>query len=130
MAALFLLPLIQVLVRFLPFQRVMQIFRLRTASVAMAKPLSAVQEADVVLVLRVFQLIERKFSFWPGRCLAQALLARSFLRQQKIPCALCLGAKSDAFFSSMQAHAWLTAGKYTVTGQQTSEQYIAVAIFQ
>jgi len=138
LSALALLPLAQVAARLLPLPKLIALFHLQssTASAEAACRTACLPEhlAAVMAMRKIFGVIDRKFSFWPGKCLAQALVARFFLRRQGIPCLLILGAKQSARLSgadeppSLRAHAWLKAGGVAVTGDGARD-YIPVAFF-
>ena len=134
LGALALLPLAQMAVRFLPLPRLIRIFHLQATEstderIPLPEPLA--EHVAVAMTMRkIFRVIDRKFSFWPGKCFAQALVARFFLRRRGIPCLLILGAKQlgEEARRSLRAHAWLRTGSLVVTGDGPND-YIPVAFF-
>ncbi|MDR3088981.1 MAG: lasso peptide biosynthesis B2 protein [Desulfobulbaceae bacterium] len=135
LAALALLPWAQLAVAVLPLPKLMRLAHLRSvpADYQLDGPSAASATACLsrqARVRKIFRIIERKFPFWPGRCLAQALVARFFLRRQGVTCLLILGAKH--FYAqpgqAFKAHAWLKSGGVVITGDG-HEQYIPVAHF-
>jgi hypothetical protein len=130
LCALALMPLAQAMVKILPLPRLMSFFDLQTVAAGHEPDCSPEKLAAVASTQKVFRLIERKFPFWPGKCFAQALVARSFLRRQGVPCLLILGAKQfqDKRQQSLQAHAWLKVGGGIVTGG-CQPSFIPVAFF-
>ena len=130
LGALALMPLAQAAVKILPLPRLIDLFKLQTVAPDYEPASPPESLAAVASARKVFRVIERKFSFWPGKCFAQALAARLFLRRQGVSCLLVLGAKrfQDERRQSLQAHAWLKAGGQIVTGGG-GQDYIPVAFF-
>ena len=138
LGALALLPLAQMAVRFLPLPKLIRLFDLRTAAPACQGISLAEHLAAATTMRKIFRVIDRKFFFWPGKCLAQALVARFFLRRRLVPCLLILGAKQsrnqsreqsgDEALPPLRAHAWLKTGDVVVTGDGSTD-YIPVAFF-
>jgi len=128
--ALALMPLAQVVVKILPLPRLMALFSLQTVASDYQPACSPENLAAIASARKVFRVIERKFFFWPGKCFAQALVARFFLRRQGVSCLLVLGARQfeDTPGQALQAHAWLKAGGQIVTGGD-GRDYIPVAFF-
>jgi len=128
--ALALLPLAQTVVRILPLPRLMALVGLQTVAPDYQPACSPENLAAIASARKIFRIIERKFFFWPGKCFAQALVARFFLRRQGVSCLLVLGARQfeDTPRQSLQAHAWLKAGGQIVTGGN-GRDYIPVAFF-
>jgi len=157
--ALALLPLAEMAARFLPLPKLIRLFHLRTTTPVCHPPARAavgggkdkpVDEvayhvtgqtagppehlAAAMAMRKIFRVIERKFYFWPGKCLAQALVARFFLRRRGVSCLLILGAKQSGnqpgneARPSLRAHAWLKVGDIAVTGDGVLD-YIPVAFF-
>ena len=62
---------------------------------------------------------------WHPSCLRQALATRWLLGRRKVPCVMHLGVADVA---SMDAHAWVTVGGFTVVGRQ-ARPFAAVASF-
>ena len=142
LGALALLPLAELAARFLPLPKLIHLFHLRTVG-PVCQPVRLVSDVArcppehlmaAMAMRKIFRVIDRKIFFWPGKCLAQALVARFFLRRQGVPCLLSLGAKQSGYQSgdetrqSLRAHAWLQAGDVVVTGDG-AQDYIPVAFF-
>ena len=133
LGALALLPLAQIAAHLLPLPKLIRLFDLRTtAPASQSGGLADLPEhlAAATAMRKIFRVIERKFYFWPGKCLAQALVARFFLRRRGVACLLILGAKqsTDEAGQLLRAHAWLKAGDIIITGDGVTD-YIPVVFF-
>jgi hypothetical protein len=65
---------------------------------------------------------------WESKCLAQAMTARVLLGAVGIPYVLLLGVARDQD-NAMEAHAWVLAGRASVTGSNGFGRYTVVAAF-
>ena len=71
-----------------------------------------------------------KLSPWHLNCLAQALCAAHLLRRYHVPHSLFFGVKhSTNNPAALEAHAWVMAGRYSVCGGFSFEQYTALNCF-
>jgi hypothetical protein len=68
---------------------------------------------------------------WRSNCLAQALTARILLGVWCVPYSIFFGVtrRSDAAERDFSAHAWVAAGKISVTGGSSFEAFTVVACF-
>lgn len=53
---------------------------------------------------------------WESKCFVRALTAQKLLKYYKIPSTLFLGVARDPESGNLQAHAWIQAGGWNVTG--------------
>lgn len=63
-------------------------------------------------------------------CLPQAMAALRMLARRGVPTTLYLGVKPDETNAAgMEAHAWLRAGNFTVTGKASRQGHVVVGMF-
>ena len=67
---------------------------------------------------------------WESNCFPQAVTARFLLRWYGVPYALYFGlARASDCSDAMQAHAWVAAGRISVTGGSSFAQFTVVGSF-
>lgn len=66
---------------------------------------------------------------WESNCFPQAVTARVLLGLYGIPYCLFFGVNRNPGDTSMQAHAWVAAGKIRVTGGASFDQFTVVSCF-
>jgi hypothetical protein len=86
-------------------------------------------EARAARIGRSVRLAAR-YTPWESNCFPQAITARLLLGFLGIPYALFLGvARSSIDGPGMQAHAWVTAGRVSVTGGHSFDRFTVVGCF-
>jgi len=93
----------------------------------MVQMLDTDQQRRAIEIGRVVKLAAR-YTPWSSNCFAQALLASMWCRARGVPATMFLGLER-AGTGQLQAHAWLCAGRITVTGGLAFERYVPVACF-
>lgn len=68
-----------------------------------------------------------RYTPWRSKCFEQALTAGFLLRLSGISHAIYFGLNRDG--DALHAHAWVTAGKYLVTGYSVNIDFKAVSAF-
>ena len=86
------------------------------------------EEARALQIGRVVRLAAR-YTPWDSNCFPQAVAARVLLGLYRIPHALYFGLMRDLDSTSMQAHAWVAAGRTRVTGGFGFDRYTVVGCF-
>ncbi|RII28231.1 MAG: hypothetical protein CXR30_13555 [Geobacter sp.] len=67
---------------------------------------------------------------WESVCLGQALAGMAMLRRRRIPGTIFLGVAKDATVpETMTAHAWLSSGDTTLTGDYVQNKYSVISSF-
>ena len=136
--ALLILPILQCCVSFLSLERIIHLFKLRQVALPEKHHLNCAPEKTQVcvapLVLRLrktVRIINTHLGWWPGKCLAQALFARSVLKRKKCLSILILGARHmhEDRQQKMMAHAWLLVNCVMVAGEQNEHDFIPVVAF-
>ena len=83
--------------------------------------------------MRIGYLIEgvAQFTPWNSNCLAQAIVASLCLRRLKIGYSVHFGvAKSGDAAASLEAHSWVMAGEYPVTGFEEAQGMTCLRTFR
>jgi len=111
--ALLLIPFCQCCVKLLPFSTIIRLFKLKPCS--SAGPIASQYKEDVEKVTWAIHVVQKRFSFIPGRCLAQALTAKILLARIGCKCTIFLGARLEDK-QKLSAHAWTYCGDRVVTG--------------
>ena len=136
--ALLILPILQCCVSLLSLERVIKLFQLRQITLPEKQQMKhLVDDAQpgiepLILSLRkIVRIINTHLGWWPGKCLAQALFARSVLKQKNCLPTLILGARHvhKDRQQKMMAHAWLIINHVTVAGEQDEHEFIPVVAF-
>lgn len=70
-----------------------------------------------------------RYTPWDSSCFPQAMAARLLLGWYGVPYALCFGVMKDACSAELKAHAWVTAGRVTVTGGDRVDRFTVVSVF-
>ena len=86
------------------------------------------QRADG-LRLEVHRAVGRAARYlpWPAKCFSQAIAGKLMLRRRGVASTLCLGVKKGG--EELEAHAWLRAGGFVVTGARGMAGFTIVATF-
>ena len=125
-----LLGIAKLALRLIPFRRLARsLGPLQTETPPTAPPDHLVQAQRIALaVARV-----SPHTPWTSNCFPQALVAKYWLRQRRIPATLYLGValnKSEPSApTEMEAHAWLRCGAFIVTGESGHARFTVVACF-
>ena len=90
--------------------------------------LTPAQEKRAIQISNVVRLAAR-YCPWVANCFPQAVTARLMLGFFNIPYALYFGLNRGSNNSDYKAHAWVTAGKISVTGGYGFSQYIVVGCY-
>lgn len=86
------------------------------------------QEIRAMLIGRAVQLAA-KYTPWNSNCFPQAIVARFLLGLYRIPYALYFGLRRAPTKTELEAHAWVCAGKVSVTGGASFDQFTVVGVF-
>lgn len=125
---LLLLGLARLTLKIVPFRRIAQhLGELQVETSAEEAPDRLAQAQRIALAVSRIS----PHTPWISNCFPQALTAKFWLRQKRIPSTLYLGValnKEDAE-TQMEAHAWLRCGGMYVTGGKGDERYAVVACF-
>jgi len=71
-----------------------------------------------------------RFALRKSKCLTKALTAQKMLRKRSIDSTIYLGVKKDKFNKDkVEAHAWLRAGRFFITGGTNMNEFTKVAMF-
>ena len=89
------------------------------------KPLSVQQKRKARKTGKYINKIKR-YVFWPSVCLDQAIAAAIILRLLHIDFCVHLGLSRE---DKLKAHAWVTTGELTITGQHNKEDFTEISIF-
>lgn len=116
----------------MPFRRYAPMFGAQAGLQAVSQPLS---DKDMARVQSIGRIVRRtaQITPWQSLCLCQAMVAALFLRIVGIPFCAIFGlapGRDDAGSDPMQAHVWVRAGEYNVTGGQNVSQYTIVMGFE
>jgi Transglutaminase-like superfamily len=115
-------------IRAVPFRHLASWLGMQASASPCVPLLGSRSEARAAVVGRVVRLAAR-YTPWESNCLPQALTARIVLGLYRIPYSLFLGVARDSGETSIQAHAWLTAGRVSVTGGESFGQFTVVGCF-
>ena len=86
------------------------------------------QEARALQISRAVRLAAR-YTPWNSNCFPQAVAARLLLGHYRIPYALYFGLMRDPDTGEFKAHAWVAAGRVSVTGGASFGQFTVVGCF-
>lgn len=89
---------------------------------------SPAQQARARQIGQTIQLAAR-YTPWNSNCFPQAVAARLLLGLYGIPYTLCFGLARDADSPKINAHAWVTSGRVSVTGGESFSRYAVVGVF-
>jgi hypothetical protein len=85
-------------------------------------------EVRATLIGRAIRLAAL-YTPWDSNCFPQAIAARVLLGLYGVPYAVYFGLKRKPESSSLDAHAWVCAGKVSVTGGASFEAFTVVGVF-
>lgn len=123
-----LLGVCRFVILFVPFRKLAPHLG-RHAGVAPWVPLAApAAEARASAISRVIQMAA-SHTPWTSNCFPQAVAARILLGFYGIPYCIFFGVSREPDDTSMQAHAWVAAGKVRVTGSTSFGQFTVVSCF-
>jgi hypothetical protein len=91
---------------------------------------NAVTPSGKIMLPEIRRSIRRvsRYSPWKTRCFVEAITAAKMLQKRRIPYTLHLGV-SKGTENGLIAHAWLIAGKWTVTGERGMKKFTSVEKF-
>ena len=89
---------------------------------------AAARESRARQICRAVHLAAR-YTPWDSSCFAQAVAARFLLGLYGVPYALYFGLAHDQLVGGMKAHAWVAAGKVSVTGGESFDRFTVVGVF-
>lgn len=113
-------------VLFIPFRRLAPLLGLQQGIAPWVPLVGAEGEARALAIARVVQMAAR-YTPWVSNCFPQAVTARILLGIYRVPYCLFFGVDRDAM--AMKAHAWIAAGRVSVTGGRSFERYTVVGCF-
>lgn len=94
------------------------------ASVTLLSPREEYRAREVSRVIA----IATRLTPWSSNCYAQAIAARLLLSAWRIPCSLFFGLALDSG-GKLKAHAWVVAGRVSVTGGEGATAFSVVNSF-
>ena len=110
----------KVLIRIIPFNKLMQLYTNTTHDIVMAE----VDENKVKMIRHSITRF-RKLLFWQPVCFEQSLTVLLLARLFKMPGCIYFGInKSD--HGKMKAHAWTQIGRYWVSGEAIKDSFTVV----
>lgn len=125
----FLLGLARAAVLSLSFRRLKPCFGQFYKMTSLSTILSNKQQFRAIQIGKWIR-ITAKYTPWDSNCLAQALVAKTWCRLYKIPHVLYIGfAKSGEKPVGFEGHAWVTAGRFAITGGQGHLKYTVVSTY-
>lgn len=86
------------------------------------------EEALALHIGRVVRLAAR-YTPWESNCFPQAVVARLLMGLYGVPYTLFLGLTRDQQISGITAHAWVAAGRVSVVGGNSFDQFTVVGCF-
>lgn len=92
-------------------------------------PLVSDEQADKARSIGRAIALAVRYSPSSANCYPQALVARLFLRMRRIPHALFFGLRRDSETDEIDAHAWVMAGPWPITGGHSFGRYTVVRSF-
>lgn len=92
---------------------------------------TVVSEEQEKLAWRIGRITEMacKYTPWESKCLVQAVLAKHILAYYKIPCVMYLGVIKSKDDNDLKAHAWLSTGRWVITGRDGHQPFTIVSTF-
>lgn len=87
-------------------------------------------EVGIERILPLKNALQRGSCYLPleCKCLVNAIAGKAMLKRRRIPSAVYLGVAKNGE-GSLDAHAWLKAGKHLVTGAAGMERFKSLAAF-
>lgn len=86
------------------------------------------EESRAIAIARVVRLAAR-YTPWVSNCFSEAVTARILLGLWGIPYCLFFGTRTAFPDLRLEAHAWLVAGRITVTGGKGFDHFNVIACF-
>lgn len=86
------------------------------------------QERRALQIGKAIRLAAR-YTPWTSNCFPQAMAARVLLSFYRIPYSLYFGLMRDSETGEFKAHAWVAAGRVSVTGGTSFDQFTVVRCF-
>lgn len=123
-----LLGLSKLIIRLVSFNRLAPRLGIHVGTNALVPLLDERQERTALMVGRVVRLSAR-YTPWDSNCFPQAVAAKLLLSLYRIPYALYFGLWQASDHSGTQAHAWVAAGRISVSGGHSLDQYTIVGCF-
>ena len=123
-----MLGLARLLIVIVHFRNLAPILGRDTGTLGWLPLLSPRGESRARMVGRVVRFAAR-YTPWESNCFPQAIVARWLLGFFRVPYALCFGLARNPDIGSMQAHAWVAAGRVRVTGGEGFGHYAVVGCF-
>lgn len=111
---------------FIPFRRLAPWLGKQQGIAPWVPLIGAQDEARALSIARVVQMAAR-YTLWESNCFPQAMTARILLGIYGVPYCLFFGLDRDA--TATNAHAWIAAGRVSVTGGRSFERYTVVGCF-
>jgi hypothetical protein len=125
----FLSGLIVIAIRVLSYQRLSRFFGKSCKMLVGSTLASHSQLEKATLIRRMIRLVS-SITPWKLSCLNQALLARFWCKRYHIPYLLFIGVARDKKLSTtVEAHAWITAGAIAMTGGHALETHHVIASY-
>lgn len=120
--------IMNLLIQVLPFRWILPFMGKSFQNSEMSILASSDQEKRAQQLGNVIKMVANNTP-WESKCLVQALLARVVLRFHKIPHIVFFGiAKPEVKGESPKAHAWVSTGRYFVTGG-TNNTFTVISSF-
>jgi hypothetical protein len=92
-------------------------------------PLLDQQAEERVLDIGRVVRMASSYTPWRSNCFPQAIASRWLLGIYGIPYVVCFGLAPGESSQSLDAHAWVSAGRICVSGGESSDGYTVVAVF-
>jgi len=126
MEAILLLPIIVVAVKLIPFR-----FLSLCLGTHMATAANINNAIDDKKISTIKQSLQRVCILLPlvNVCLPRAMTAKLMLARRGMASTLFMGVKKDYASGELRAHAWLTVGDITLTGEREKSDFTVVASF-
>lgn len=127
--SLFLMPVFQGCIKYIPLKYLIKVLRLKTTNHTLGDGSYTLRDIAIIRDISwTVDTIASHFPRLPAACLSQAITAKIILRQYNIPTVLFLGVKNDKR-QGLKAHAWLISGNLIITGNKHKSAFTSVSCF-
>ena len=124
----FLLGICKALIFSVSFKRLAPFFGVPVGISASIPLLQSHQELLALNIGRAIRLAAN-YTPWNSNCFPQAIAARILLGLYGVPYVLSFGLMRDPTNLEVKAHAWVSAGRVSVTGGASFQAYSVVGVF-
>ncbi|MEE9338383.1 MAG: lasso peptide biosynthesis B2 protein [Methylococcaceae bacterium] len=88
------------------------------------------QQLELAWRIGVITTVATKYTPWESKCLIQAMVARLLLSYYEIPYVIYIGmTRTKQPEAALKAHAWLSVGRWVITGQDGHQVFTIASSF-